>query len=337
MDASMIDTSSWAAFKLCDLFAFFRGRGITTAEIYENQGTIPCIQSGESNNGIIGYMDESFIKDKKHVFIQAPFLSVARSGTSGYVHVQNKNSYIGDSVYALKLKESESVFIYLFLATLLNKERYRYRYGRKVSIEKYINECVKLPIDKKGNPDWNHIENYIDSILDYSKIETKIKKKETPLDIVKLRRFKMDDIFVFFKGKRLIKEDMTPGNTNFVASIDNNNGIREKIDIMPAHQGNCITVNYNGSVGEAFYQNDPFCASDDVNVLYPKNWILNKYIGLFLATVIRFNKYRFGYGRKWTLDKMKETLIALPSSDNNVPDWQFMEKYIKALPYSDKI
>jgi hypothetical protein len=33
---------------------------------------------------------------------------------------------------------------------------------------------------------------------------------------------------------------------------------------------------------------------------------------------------------------MKETLIALPSSDNNVPDWQFMENYIKALPYSDK-
>ena len=45
---------------------------------------------------------------------------------------------------------------------------------------------------------------------------------------------------------------------------------------MPAnsHSGffwiNKITVCYNGSVGETFYQDQPFLASDDVNVLYPK-------------------------------------------------------------------
>jgi hypothetical protein len=37
------------------------------------------------------------------------------------------------------------------------------------------------------------------------------------------------------------------------------------------------------------------------------------------------------------MDKMKETLIALPTIDDNIPDWQFMENYIKSLPYSDKI
>jgi hypothetical protein len=333
----MLDVSSWRSFPLSELFCFFRGKGITTAEISENQGNIPCIQSGENNNGIIGYMDASFINDRKHTYIKAPFLSIARSGTSGCVHVQNIDSYIGDSVYALKLKERENISAYIFLATLLNKERYRYKYGRKVSIEKYIEESIRLPVDKNGKPNWNYMERYIDSLLDYSKIKTSIRKKGLPLDISTWKKFKMDDIFIFHKGKRIIKEDMTRGNTNFIASIDSNNGIREKIDITPAHQGNCITVNYNGSVGEAFYQNVPFCASDDVNILFPRNWPLNKYIGLFLVTVIRFNKYRFGYGRKWTLDKMKETVIALPSKSNNSPDWQYMENYIKALPYSDKI
>jgi hypothetical protein len=34
---------------------------------------------------------------------------------------------------------------------------------------------------------------------------------------------------------------------------------------------------------------------------------------------------------------MKETFIALPLTDKNIPDWQYIENYIKALPYSDKI
>ena len=97
-------------------------------------------------------------------------------------------------------------------------------------------------------------------------------------------------------------------------------------------------MNYNGSVGEAFYQPEPFCASDDVNVLYPKDdWTLNRFLGLFLVTVIGVNKYRFSYGRKWTLEKMRETLIALPTTTGGEPDWEFMENYVKSLRYGDWI
>ncbi len=151
------------------------------------------------------------------------------------------------------------------------------------------------------------------------------------------KKFKMDDIFVFHKGKRLTKEDMTPGNTNFIAAIDDNNGIRQKIDLPPLHNGNCITVNYNGSIGESFYQDQPFRASDDVNILYPKNWELNRNIGLFLCTIIRHNKYRFGYGRKWNLEKMKDTNIALPVDKNGSPDWAFMDSYVEKLTNPEKI
>ncbi|MDR3336413.1 MAG: restriction endonuclease subunit S [Treponema sp.] len=336
----MNNISSWDKFKLSDLFYYMRGKGITTTEISENAGNIPCVQSGEAHNGIIGYMDGSFEKDKKHTYVAAPFLSVARSGTSGCVNVQAKDSYIGDSVYALKLKTNESIYIYLFITSILNKERYRYSYGHKVSIETYINQFIKLPADNESQPDWAYIENFAKKIYDKitPKITTNIKRKIFSFDMIgKWGNFKMDDIFIFRKGRRITKENITQGRTNFIASIDDNNGIREKIDVPPAHKGNCITVNYNGSVGEAFYQIEPFCASDDVNVLYLKDWKLNKYIGIFLVTIIRFNKYRFGYGRKWTLEKMKETHIALPIIKNNTPDWQFMENYIRSLPYSDKI
>lgn len=58
---------------------------------------------------------------------------------------------------------------------------------------------------------------------------------------------------------------------------------------------------------------------------------------MFIITVIKANKYRFSYGRKWTLEKMKDTIIKLPSKKDGMPDFEYMEMYIKALPYSDRI
>ena len=142
--------------------------------------------------------------------------------------------------------------------------------------------------------------------------------------------YKMDDIFIFTKGKRLTKNDMVPGKLNYLGAISENNAVRELIDASPQHLGNCITVNYNGSVGEAFYQSEPFWATDDINVLDLKNYELNENIGLFLCTVIKKNKFKFSYGRKWTLEQMKNTTIYLPST-NGKPDYNFMDKYINNL------
>jgi hypothetical protein len=165
----LLDTENWKKFKLESLFIYKIGKGITKTEIDNYSGQIPCIQSGEANNGIIGFMNSELKSDKKHSFVTAPFLSVARSGTSGCVNVQDEDSYIGDSVYALKLKNKskENIYLYLFLAVILNMERYRYTYGRKVSIEKYIETRISLPAEKNGEPNWQFMEDYIKK-LQYS-------------------------------------------------------------------------------------------------------------------------------------------------------------------------
>jgi len=149
--------------------------------------------------------------------------------------------------------------------------------------------------------------------------------------------FTLEDLFVFHKGKRLRKEDMSPGATNYIGAISLNNGVRQQIDIEPIYKPNCITINYNGSVGEAYYQIAPFWATDDVNVLYAKDWTLNRYIALFITTVVKANRYKFSYGRKWTLAKMKKSTIKLPTTAQGSPDWDYMERYIKSLPYADRI
>lgn len=145
--------------------------------------------------------------------------------------------------------------------------------------------------------------------------------------------FEIKDLFSIKKGKRLTKAQMVPGETPFIGAIDSNNGVAARINSAPHHPGGTLTVNYNGAgVAETFFQPIPYRCSDDVNVLYPKKRI-NVYEGIFLATVLRREKYRFSYGRKWHVDRMLATKIKLPAKEG-APDWNAMETFLKHLPYS---
>jgi hypothetical protein len=148
--------------------------------------------------------------------------------------------------------------------------------------------------------------------------------------------FNFKELFEVKKGKRLTRANMTEGETLFIGAVDKNNGVTSKVGQDPIHTANTITVNYNGSVGEAFYQPEPYWCSDDVNVLYPK-FEMNPYIALFLNTIIRQEKYRYNYGRKWHLQRMRATDIKLPVDTKGDPDWDFMERYIKSLDLSNNI
>lgn len=48
-------------------------------------------------------------------------------------------------------------------------------------------------------------------------------------------------------------------------------------------------------------------------------------------------KFKFSYGRKWNLDQMKNSFLKLPLDENGEPNWEFMESYIKSLPFGDRI
>ena len=90
------------------------------------------------------------------------------------------------------------------------------------------------------------------------------------LDVNNWKEYRLGDLFDIKKGKRLTSEDQTEGSTPYIGAIDSNNGIANYIGQEATHVGNTISLSYNGSVGEAFYQPMDFWATDDVNVLYFK-------------------------------------------------------------------
>ncbi len=148
--------------------------------------------------------------------------------------------------------------------------------------------------------------------------------------------FKLSSLFDVKKGKRLTKAARQPGSVRFIGASEKNNGITDHNDIAPTFLSGRLTVAYNGSVGSTFYQDKPFFACDDVNVLEPSIPV-SKWALLFVATVIKHEKSRYTYGYKWTMSRMRDTSIRLPATQGGDPDWAFMEKYMRGLPFSAAI
>ena len=347
-----LNVSNWQYFKLGKLFQIKKGKRLTAED--QTDGTTPYIGAIDSNNGVSNYIGQDAIHDGNTI-------SLSYNGSVGEAFYQPIPFWATDDVNVLYFKKQNGIafnqYIALFVCTVLRCEQYRFCYGRKWTLESMKTTDIKLPILKNRDetpvidskrqysaegfiPDWRWMENYIKS-LHHKPVSTKVVPDiKNEISTNNWQYFKLEDIFVIKKGKRLTAEDQTDGETPYIGAIDNNNGVSNYIGQDAIHEGNTISLSYNGSVGEAFYQPKPFWATDDVNVLYFKktNGItFNKYIALFICTVLRCEQYRFCYGRKWTLESMKATNIKLPVSSNGKPDWGYMEQYMKSLPFSDRI
>ena len=294
-----------------------------------DQNRVNFVSRTESNNGVSGSV--------LPVIGVEPYaqgcITVALGGAILSSFVQVRPFYTAQNVAILKplVRLSLPELIYYCKAIEHNKFRYG-AFGREA------NRTLKtLPV-----PSPESIPAWVLSAKqkDISKIRNAFTQLPAPrIEPNKWRDFKLggqEGLFIIKKGKRLTKENMKEGQTPFIGSTDSRNGVTAFIDKEPMHEGNTISVCYNGSVAEAFYQPSPFCATDDVNVLYP-NFELNSHIALFLTTLIQREKYRYNYGRKWHLGRMEESTIKLPVDRAGSPDWRYMDSYIKSLPYSAAI
>lgn len=153
------------------------------------------------------------------------------------------------------------------------------------------------------------------------------------VDIQRWKPFKLEDLFDIKKGSRLTKKDMKEGDIRYVGATAFNNGITNYIgNNEETHPAGTLTVCYNGSIGQTYFQDKAFWATDDVNVLYPK-FQMNKYSALFIAPLIRSVGKNYAYTDKWKIEDMKNSIIYLPVKGSNQPDWEYMENYMKSIEY----
>ena len=173
---------------------------------------------------------------------------------------------------------------------------------------------------------------------EYKEILAPSGSPEMPLNTDRWKSFRLGGkdsiLFAISKGCRLTKADQREGQFNYVGASAFNNGITNHIgNDDELCEAGTISVCYNGSIGEAFYQDEPYWATDDVNVLQPK-FRLTPYIAIFIATVIKNESVRYAFNNKWTKELMEQSEILLPAKSDGTPNFDFMEQYIKSLPYS---
>lgn len=308
---------------------------------------IAFVSRKSGDNGIAAYVERLPQVEPA----EAGEISCALSGNGVLTTcLQEKSFYTAYHVAILRPKVAMDKQVALFYCLCISANRFRYSYGRQAN--KTLASLSVPAID--DIPPWvfeigmNPFAGAEASLNNASLIN---------IDTSSWRKFRYDEVFSIKKGfynKKPPVGDSEDQMIPFIGATESRNGITSfhsiesiknygrsgVIESVPSKSGkifpaHAITVANNGaSVGNAFYQPLPFTCSHDVNPLYLLDRPLTADLALFICTVIKLDRYRWSYGRKWRPSRMPQSSILLPVQADGTPDWQFMESFINTLPYS---
>ena len=187
-------------------------------------------------------------------------------------------------------------------------------------------------------------ENSIKDFASYKINTAPLKCKNKRIETNNLHSFRLDEIFHFESGKVSNKTEMLEEGDEiyYLGAKKKENGIMEKCayDERYISKGNCIVFicDGQGSIGYNNYMDKDFIGTVNLELGYNEN--LNQYNAMYLVTVLDLERPKFSFGRKRkpTLESTKIQLPSIQKDDGTYePNWQYMEEYIKSLPYADLI
>ncbi len=337
-----MDTNTWKWFYLDQLFSIDTGKDLIYSEL--SPGEYPVIGHKAENNGVT--TTTQYLATHK-LYDYTKTISLADRGNF-YASVQTHDFYVGTRVKALVAKFEAKIETLLYICVLINKEQYRFSYGRNCC-DRISEFKIKLPVTPEGTPDWKYMEDFVkDQIIPQlpkkaqrvwlQKYDTKPQLQEKiKLNTQDWKWFNYTDLFMISGSKTTPIEELETygkGKYPYVTTQAVNNGVEGYYNYC-TEKGGVLTVD-SAVLGFCSYQENDFSASDHVEVLTPL-FEMNRYIAIFLVTLINKEQYRYSYGRKCSQIKLRNSKIKLPATPSGEPDWKFMENYIKSLPFSRNI
>lgn len=369
-----LNISEWKPFIIEKIFTVKYGVNLELSncdEIINNEEIgIKFVSRTESNNGV-----SATVKSIEEVTPQKEgLITVAGGGSVLSTFIQPEPFYSGRDLYTLEAKDTISFEAKMFIITIIKANKYKYSYGRQANKTlPYIELMLPVQRDKNNNPiidathkysdegfvpDWQFMEDFIKS-LHHKPLTTKNKPETTlKFDATKWKEFRVGDIFDIHPTKSIddiSSDDCCGYGTPLVVNQSYNNGVTGFCDNSPTERGGIITFSDTWEGETFFYQPYDFIGFAHVQGMYPRDIKLSPECMIFLCTVLEFDaRGRYSYGRKKRRDIISEVKLKLPikhktdgtpyiddthkfSDKGYVPDWQFMEDYIKSLPYGDRI
>lgn len=353
-----LNIEDWKEFKIKDIFNIKYGVNLELNSCEEVQKDSPnsvnFVARTAENNGVTAR-----VKIINNITPQkAGLITVAAGGSVLSTFLQNEPFYSGRDLYTLESKDDISDECKLFIITLIEQNQYKYSYGRQAN-KTLPDITIKLPQNSFGSPDYIFMENYIKSIK-YKPVTT-ANKLVSAIKLENWKEFKLGKIISKpYKAKAYNKDDLTVSTDandmiRYITRTAEDNGCELIVSLKDIHisdieKPNAITI--GDTTATCFYQDEQFIAGDHM-VVIRADW-LNKYNALFILSVLKQEQFKYSYGRAFIMERIENTMLKLPivlnkdqspfidssckySDEGYVPDWQFMENYIKSLPYGDRI
>ena len=319
--------------KLSDIFNSWYGVNLELINCQENKKGIPFVARTSENNGIVARvsMIDGISPNPSHT------LSLAGGGSVLSCFYQEEEYYSGRDLFILSPKESMTKIEMLLYSYIIQQNKYKYNYGRQAN--KSFKDILLPELKEIRSFDLKDInlkDNYFSP--------TPVINKDKSLADREWQWFKLSDKRLFTKIEKCkcsnATELLEQGNDiAYVGAQKKANGIMAYVQQNKelTTEGNCIVFigDGQGSVGYSLYQPLDFIGS--TTLISGHNPKLNEYNALFLVGVLDLERYRYSFGRKYNKKAVLNTNIKLPVDSKGNPDWQFMEDYIKSLPYSKNI
>ena len=165
-----LDKKQWKEFNIDELFEadnIYRGKRLTKAK--QIIGDTPYISSSGISNGV-----NNFISNDVKVRKGNNCLTLANSGSVGACFYHQYEFIASDHVTCLKSNKLNE-FSYLFVATMLNRLSTKYNFNREINDKRIKREKILLPLNDKGEIDYEYMEQYVKNILIENMSQSEIK------------------------------------------------------------------------------------------------------------------------------------------------------------------
>jgi hypothetical protein len=256
------------------------------------------------------------------------------------VFYQEQPFYTGQNIQILS-SPYMTKNIALFLIPVIKKQlKYLSWGGTGATLTRLRKKNILLPVNKHGFPDWSFMENFMNKKYEsllirkpvYELVQLQGLEK---YDNIKWAEFRMRDVFYITTGNYVPAKDIPIGNIPRISAKSVNNGISSYTNEIKGSKvySNAITASF---LGNYFYHPYKFTADLKIHVLEPKHIELNKYIGLFLITILRKYIGIYNYGNQLSSSDLKTKIIKLPITNQSKPNWDFMQSYMIDI-YNKKI
>ncbi|WP_439098029.1 restriction endonuclease subunit S [Campylobacter devanensis] len=327
----------WGEFKLNELFNIERGTRFIKSK--RKSGKIPLVTAGEQNQGVaefIAYDDELKIYENH--------LTIDMFCNCFY---RNYKFLCDDNILVLLPKIDIGNKSLLFMTSAINKDKTKFGYEKQYRQKSFAEHKIKLPITASGEIDFEFMESFVAELeaervaeLEAYLAAASLKDYELTADeLTALSKFenynwgefRIGDLFDSSNGNFDIQKSHINDKGYFVVTAgETNNGILGKSDIEARiFEANTITIDMFGFV---FFRQFEYKMVTHARVfsLKPKFKTTHKQ-GLFLASLFKHLKTKFGYDNMCSWAKIKDDKIQLPINKDGNIDFEFMNNFIKAI------